>query len=406
MKRTIIARPAYLKKLQDYTGSDLIRVITGVRRCGKSSLLLMYRNWLEERYGKDSILYIKFDGPEFLLDKTLKAMAEKLKKNITDKTQFLLLDEVQLIENWEEAVNAYYSTGKYEIILTGSNAKMLSSELATLLTGRYTEIEMLPLSFKEYVQFINNEKMDIEKDFDNYLTYGGFPIIALFDNPIQKNDILQSILDSILFNDIRPKVGPDANNETPTRLVAFLNDATGYPVSINNLIHRIKSAGYKMYYELINKYMDAFKSSYLYYETEFHMVKGGERFGKTDKYYPIDTGLLTLTKGNMSENYGVLLETIVYLELKRNGYKVSVGRNDNDNSEIDFIAERGKNRLYLQVTASLMDENTRKRKFRSLEAIKDNYPKLILSMDHHDFSCNGIQNRFIPDFLLSDYLEN
>ena len=404
MRSTIIERPYYLEKLNSYTGTDIIRVITGVRRCGKSSLLLMYKNWLEEQYGKDCVLYLNFDGPEFILDKSLRVMTESLKSGINDNTRFLLLDEVPLMEEWERAVNAYYSTGRYEIIITGSNARMLSSELATLLTGRYTEIEMFPLSFSEYSIF-KGMKDDYESLLDEYLLYGGFPITALLDDPAQKTGMLQSILDSILFNDVRPKVGSDVNNETIKRLVAFLNDSVGYPVSMNNLEHRIKSAGYKMYHELISKYMSAFRSSFLYYNAEFQTVKGGGRFGQTDKYYPVDTGLIALTKGNMSENYGSLLENAVFLELKRNGFKVCVGKNDGDSSEIDFIAVRGAEKIYMQVTATLIDENTRKREFNALEKIKDNYPKFILSMDKHDFSRDGIMNIYIPDFLISKSLK-
>ena len=145
MRNIAIERPSYMEKLKSYTGSDIVRVITGVRRCGKSSLLLMYKDWLEKQYGKDCILYINFDGPDFILDKTLRAMTEAIRSGINGKnTRFLLLDEVQLIDGWENAINAYYSTGQYEITITGSNAKMLSSELATLLTGRYAEIEMSP----------------------------------------------------------------------------------------------------------------------------------------------------------------------------------------------------------------------------------------------------------------------
>ena len=233
------------------------------------------------------------------------------------------------------------------------------------------------------------------------LLLGGFPITALLGEPMQKTDMLKSILDSILFNDVRPKIGSDANNETLSRLIAFLNDAVGFPVSRNNLMHRIKSAGYKMYTDLISRYMDAFSSSFLYYNAEFHTVKGGERFGQTDKYYPVDTGFIYLTKGNMSENYGSLLESVVFLELKRRGMKVSVGRN-NDRSEVDFIAVKGAEKAYIQVSATLADENTRRREFQALESIADNFPKLILSLDKHDFSRDGIRNIYIPDFLMSE----
>ena len=400
MRKPAIERPFYLEKLKSYTGSDIIRVITGVRRCGKSSLLLIYKAWLEEQYGEGRVIYLSFDGPDFILDKSLKAMSEAIKAALTKTTRFLLLDEVQLMEGWESVVNAYYSTGQYEIAITGSNAKMLSCELATMLTGRYMEIEMFPLSFYEYSRFKSQQGVGQDKMFEEYVTYGGFPITALLDEPIQKTDMLKSILDSILFNDVRPKIGGDANNETLSRLVAFLNDAVGFPVSRNNLMHRIKSAGYKMYTDLINRYMEAFGSSFLYYNAEFHTVKGGERFGQTDKHYPVDTGFIYLTKGNMSENYGSLLENIVFLELKRRGMKVSAGRN-NDRSEVDFIAVKGAEKTYIQVSATLVDENTRRREFQALESIDDNFPKLILSLDKHDFSRNGIRNIYLPDFLMS-----
>lgn len=401
MRKPAIERPSYLEKLKSYTGSDIIRVITGVRRCGKSSLLLIYKAWLEEQYGEGSVIYLSFDGPDFILDKSLKAMNEAIEKALTKTIRFMLLDEVQLMEDWETVVNAYYSTGQYEITITGSNAKMLSSELATMLTGRYMEIEMFPLSFYEYSQFKSQQGVGQDKLFEEYVMYGGFPITALLDEPMQKTDMLKSILDSILFNDVRPKIGSDANNETLSRLVAFLNDAVGFSVSRNNMIHRIKSAGYKMYTDLISRYMDAFSSSFLYYNAEFHTVKGGERFGQTDKYYPVDTGFIYLTKGNMSENYGSLLESVVFLELKRRGMKVSVGRN-NDRSEVDFIAVKGAEKVYIQVSATLADENTRRREFQALESIDDNFPKFILSMDRHDFSRDGIRNIYLPDFLMTE----
>lgn len=401
MRKPAIERPFYLEKLKSYTGSDIIRVITGVRRCGKSSLLLIYKAWLEEQYGEGSVIYLSFEGPDFILDKSIYKMTDSIKSVMTNDTRFMLLDEVQLMEGWETVVNAYYSTGQYEITITGSNAKMLSSELATMLTGRYMEIEMFPLSFYEYSQFKSQQDTGQDKLFEEYMMYGGFPITALLDEPMQKTDMLKSILDSILFNDVRPKIGSDANNDTLSRLVAFLNDAVGFPVSRNNLMNRIKSAGYKMYTDLISRYMDAFSSSFLYYNAQFHTIKGGERFGQTDKYYPVDTGFINLTKGNMSGNYDSILENVVFLELKRRGMKVSIGRN-NDRSEVDFIAVKGTEKTYIQVSATLVDENTRRREFQALESIDDNFPKLILSLDRHDFSRDGIRNIYIPDFLMNE----
>ncbi len=396
----LIERPMYLKKLEAYTGKDIIRVITGVRRCGKSSVLLMYMDYLKKTYGEDSAVYLRFDSPEFILERSLKAMTERLKQALRDETRFILLDEVQLIEGWQKVVNAYFSTGKYEITITGSNAEMLSGELATLLTGRYMELEILPLSFAEYMAFRNDDSSSQDEEFENYITYGGFPIIALLDEPEQKRDILQAIFDSILFNDVKTSAGSPSSDETLIRLAAFLNDAVGFPVSMNSLVNKIKAAGYKMYYELIMKYLSAFKSSFLYYSAEFHAIKGKARFGQSEKYYPVDTGLIALTKGNLSENYGSVLETAVFLELKRRGYKISVGRNEQKGSEVDFIAVKGREKAYFQVTASLMENTTREREFNALREIDDNWPKYILSMDRHDFSAEGIIHRYIPDFLL------
>ena len=360
----------------------------------------MYMDWLKNNYGEDSTVYLRFDGPEFILDRSLKAMTAKLKEALKDETRFILLDEVQLIEGWQKVINAYFSTGEYEITITGSNAKMFSGELATLLTGRYMEIEMLPLSFREYMSFRKDVAPTVEEEFENYLSYGGFPLTAVLDNPEQKRNILQSIFDSILFNDVKPSVGSDVNNETLIRLAAFLNDAVGFPVSMNSLVNKIKSAGYKMYYELIMKYLNAFKASFLYYSAEFHSIKGKARFGQSDKYYPVDTGIFTLTKGNLGENYGSVLEAVIFLELKRRGYKISIGKNEGDSSEVDFMAVKGVEKAYFQVTATLMEKTTREREFHALMEIRDNYPKYILSMDRHDFSAEGIIHRYIPDFLL------
>ncbi len=392
---SLINRSDYMDKLIRYTDTDFIKVLIGVRRCGKSSLLTLYRQYLEESYGKESVLNLNFDTPEFIAVDSAEKLVEVLRERITDKSRYLLLDEVQLIPGWERVVNAYFATKQYDITITGSNAVMLSSELATHLTGRYVEIEVLPLSFKEFLTF--TEKESSPKAFDEYAVFGGFPAIVLLKEDRDKIDSLKAIYDSILYNDVL-KRERGLNAAMLEKIILHLNDSIGYPVSINKIVNTLKSKGYKIYYELLTRYLKILSDCELYYQTQFCFIKGRERFGLVDKYYIVDSGFLTITKSLLSENHGAVLENIVFLELKRRGYEVFVGRDGA--LEVDFIAKKQNEIAYFQVTESLLDSATRKREFKSLEVIEDNWPKYILSLDTHDYSQGGIINKSIIDFLM------
>lgn len=389
-----IVRPDYLNKLKDYTNTDFIKVLSGIRRCGKSTILQMYADMLASEYGSDSVLLINFDSPDYLDVTNAKELAALLKEKLSDMTKYVLLDEIQLIEGWERVISAYYSAKRYELVLTGSNAQMLSSELATHLTGRYVEIAVYPLSYREFLTFRQQDSSNVM--FEEYLQYGSMPAVVNSDSREKKFNILQSILDSILFNDVLRR-SPSVKADVLIRVVKVLNDNVGYPVSLNKIAHSLKSAGYKAYYESVSSLVDTLISSMLYLQAEFMLLKGRERFGSQLKLYCADHGIMNLTRSHKTENYSSLLENIVFVELKRRGYKISIGREGA--YEVDFIAERGKTIEYYQVTESLLNQDTREREFRSLEAIRDNYPKYILSMDSHDFSRNGIICRNLVDFL-------
>ena len=274
---------------------------------------------------------------------------------------------------------------------------MLSYDLATHLTGRYVEIEVLPLSYKEFLTFSGLQKG--EHSFDAYLMHGGFPSIVLLDGDREKTYSLKAVMDSILYNDVL-KRSRSLKADILDKIMHLLNDSVGSPVSINKIVHSLKSAGLKVYCELIAEYLDILSKSYLFMTSQFYYIKGRERFGLIDKYYSIDTGFINLTKSSGSENYGALLENAVFLELRRRGFEVSIGR---ENSyEVDFIARHGNDTEYYQVSETIRDPATREREFRSLENIDDNYPKYIISMDVHDYSMKGIKNVNMMDFLLQE----
>lgn len=393
----LINRKRYLDKLIEYTNKDFIKVLVGVRRVGKSSILALYKDYLEKNNEMDSVLSINFDNPEYLFVSSASILADLLKSKVTEKTKYILLDEVQLIPGWERVVNACFATKRYDLTITGSNAAMLSSELATYLTGRYVEINVLPLSYNEFLTF--KGETSSSKLFEEYISFGGLPAIVLLEGSDNKRAILNSIYDSILYNDIVKRC-KNINPAIIDCLVMLLNDSIGFPVSINKITNTMKSKGYKVYFELLSDYIKALKEAELFYPVQFCFIKGRERFGVIDKYYSVDTGFINLTKSMLSENYGSLLENIVYLELKRRGYEISVGREDS--LEVDFVAKRNNEISYYQVSESILDSNTRDKEFNSLSSIADNWSKTILSMDTHDYSRNGIKCKNIIDFLLEE----
>ena len=398
----MILRDDYLNRLIAYEEADLIRVLTGIRRSGKSTILEMYRNYLSQNHPDETILYINFEDLSHIniREKTdlLKLLKDEIGDIISNKRYHILLDEIQLVKGWEEVVNGLYSRKNVKLVITGSNAKLLSSELSTFLAGRYVEIKVLPLSFAEFLKFKGVEdKEDLPKHFQSFLEYGSFPGTVLSQNENLKRDYLEGLYSSILIRDIVSRYQiRDAG--ALQSIVSFVFEMIGRPIVVNNLVNTIKSAGGSTSYETINKYIDALLEAFVIYPVEMYDVKGRKKLTAGKRYYIADTGLRNIRVSPAAKNIGSLLENAVYLELIRRGYRVYAG--NVDNCEIDFIAEKPGEKIYVQVSMSILDENTKGRELRPLNLINDNYPKYVLTLDDYDLSENGIMHRNIIDFLL------
>lgn len=437
----MISRDFYLNKLIEYQSKNFIKVITGIRRCGKSSILKMYDAYLRSQNSQAHTVYLDLDNilnrhiqTEDDLANTIMTELGSLEKN---GEYHVLLDEVQRIAGWEKVVNGLHATSLVNVIITGSNATLLSSELATLLTGRYVEIEVLPLSFAEFLKFkqvgsdvstdpnpdkppetkiskdresesgkiIDTNKLDrsyIEAIFQEYVNFGGFPATVLAGSGDLKRDYLNSLSDSIIVRDIITKYQLK-DVDVFHRIVRFLFEMIGKPIEVKNILNTIQSSGGKSSYESINNYISALMEAFVFYPIEQFNLKGKKRLVSGKRYYLADVGIRNVVVPISAKNMGSILENIVCLELLRRGYKVyagSVATGSGSPYEIDFVAEKDKQRIYYQVSLSLMNDSTREREFRSLKLIRNNYPKYILSLDNIDFSENGIINRNLIDFLL------
>ncbi len=400
----MIIRKEYLQKLIELGNPSLVKIVSGIRRCGKSTLLLQYIDYLKgEGISEESILFLRIESPELRFRiKTAEDLFNHISAYGLDKISYLLIDEVQLVAEWEKTINSIHSLGKINIVLTGSNSHMLSSQLGTLLTGRYVTIKMYPFSFSEFLQ-AKPKDYDRTKAFNDYISYGGFPLAAYQENNMLAADYLQDLLGSIIARDIIPALNSQVmNKDLPYELIRYINDSIGFPLSINSIVKSIKGKGGKTSAETINEFFRVMQEAYLIYPCELYSIKGKKRFGLSDKYYSVDTGFIQTTSNPGTQHIGTDLENIVFLELLRRGYSVSTGRYDD--YEIDFIATRNKEVKYFQVSLSILSESTAEREFRSLLAIKDAYPKYILTMDTLDLSRDGVIHKNIIDFLLEEEL--
>ena len=402
----MINRDLYLKKIIKLKDQPLIKVLTGMRRSGKSTLLdLWERKLIDDGIAPEHIIHINF---EFMLwddVKDYRALYQLLQEQMAGKEHvYLLLDEIQLVQNWEKAINSIFAEQKADIYVTGSNAKMLSSEIATLLSGRYVLIEVYPLSFREYLDFCPDEKQHIDEAFQQYLQFGGMPVIPGMPqdmNVIQT--VLSGIYNTVLMKDIvqRNAVRDPALLE---QIVRFLADNIGNPVSTSKISGYLTSQGRKTTPGTVDNYLKMLRDSYIFYRADRYDIKGKLYLKTLEKYYIVDNGLRNALLGFHGGDYGHVLENIVYLELLRRGYEVGVGKLGN--LEVDFIASKPARKVYYQVSASIMDEKTRDRELAPLQQIPDQYEKVVLTMDRtyiKDF--NGIRNVNIIDFLLAEVPE-
>ena len=398
--RMLIQREEYLNKLIALKDKKIIKVVTGVRRCGKSKLLEMYRKWLlEQGVEEERIVSINFEDLDFEDLTDYKKLHTYLKEHLVkDNMTYIFLNEIQNVEQFPKVVDSLYIKDNVDIYITGSNAHMLSSEIATLLSGRYIQIEMLPLSFKEYM--ISTGGMnDRGIKYVDYLQNSSFPYTLELEG---KSDEIRSYLEGLYNTIVVKDIINHSKISEPMMLksiLKFIFDNIGNPLSSKKIADTMTSSGRRIDTRTVEKYLDALTESYIIYQAKRYNIKGKQYLKTLEKYYVVDIGLRLMLFGSKQIDAGRILENIVYLELLRRGYDVYVGKVDE--FEVDFVAQNGKGTTYFQVALSVRDEKTLERELRSLRAIKDHYPKILLTMDddpevHYD----GIRRINARDWLL------
>jgi hypothetical protein len=399
----MIARELYLNRLKQLKDQNLIKVITGIRRCGKSTFLEAFRNeLLKEGVSSENIIFLNFEEREnlHLTDWTI-LYDEIIEQVVPSNKYYVFLDEAQLINDFERLVNSLFMKKNIDLYVTGSNAFLLSSELATLLTGRYIAINLQPYSFKEYTSAYS-EETNTDKLFRKFINESCFPeAVTLSKN--DENlviDYLQSIYDTVIIKDISQRHGL-RNEVNLHRIVSFLFDSIGKYVSPTNIAAQLNhNSQKKISHNTIIKYLEFLTQSYILYAAPRYDIKGKELLSTNGKYYVVDLGLKNITTTNKYEaDLGRKLENIVYFELFRRGGKVYVGKNDD--REIDFVVQKANNeREYYQVAYTVNDEKTYYREISAFDRIKDNYPKFLLTLDYDNTNINGIQKINVIDWLL------
>jgi len=392
----LIKRSYYLEKIQPVLGKQVIKVLLGMRRVGKSTLMLQIQDLLiEQGISKDQIISINFEWMQFEVIKDHLKLNEFIRgKMVNDKKYYVFLDEVQEVDGFEKVVNSLNAEGIAEVFITGSNSKLLSGELATYLTGRFYSIEVLPLSFSEMI--LTDDKLSKEDFFIQYLNTGGMPGTLQFGEYETSRNYLMDMYQSILLRDI-VKRHNIRDIELLQRFMMYLLNNVSQIFSAVTITKYLKNEGRKLSKETIYNYIEAAKGAFLIHGVSRYNIKGKEIFKTKEKYFINDLGLRSLYFNN-EQDIGQALENIVYLELRRRGYEIYVGKFDDQ--EVDFIAVKGSYKMYVQVAYLLAETATIQREFSVLEAIADNHPKFVLSMDKVDRSRNGIGHKNIIDFLL------
>ncbi len=398
----MIERPEYLEQLKKFKDKDLIKVVTGIRRCGKSTLFELFINYLKETGIKDDqIIKINLEDADYNFE-SYKELYDYVNKQLDSKKQFyVFLDEVQNVPMFQKAVDSLYIKKNVDVYITGSNAYLLSGELATLLSGRYVEIKLLPLSFKEYLSAFDNLNKSRYEYFLDYMKYGGMPgnISILKDGPNALDTYLEGIFNTIVYKDIITR------NNIKDKMVLesvlkFIFDSIGSPISTKKISDTLTSKGMTTCNHTVENYISAFIESFLVYKVERFDVKGKNLLARDYKYYVVDQGLRSYLLGKKADSdMGHILENIVYLELLRRGYKVYVGKVDD--LEVDFVAENRQGLKYFQVALTVRDDKVLERELRSLQKTNDYYPKYLITYDMDmEADYNGITKVNIVDWLL------
>ncbi|RVU71456.1 MULTISPECIES: ATP-binding protein [Lactobacillus] len=397
----MIKRTVYLNRISPFIDKDIIKVITGIRRSGKSVLLQQIQSELIKRgKSKDNFIYINFEELQYesLLD--YQALNEELVQRIKqiNGKAYLFLDEIQKVISWEKAINSLRASYACDIYLTGSNSQLLSGELATEIAGRYVEIKVYPFSFEEFLEAINSDRQNLDHDFLTYVEIGGMPFLSLIYQDQQACDTyLQDIYSSVVLKDIVDRYSIRIV-DLLRRVISYLSREIGHPISATGIGKFLKNEHRGSSIDTILDYISYTCDAYLFTRVPRTHLQGKQNLKVNDKYYITDHGLRQTVLGSNQQNIDQVLENIVFVELLRRRYQVSVGLNDK--KEIDFIAQKGNDKRYYQVTYMLGGQQTIEREFGAYAGIVDNYPKYVLSMDKFDMSRNGIIHQNLIDFLL------
>lgn len=409
----MVERKLYLDKIKSFVDVDLIKIITGIRRCGKSYFFKLIINFLiENGVNEENILLIDLELPKFNHIKTREQLDEIVLEFLEehhDKT-YLFFDEIQNVSQWEISINGYFKLSNVDIYITGSNSKLLSKELATFLTGRYISIEMYPFSFNEFIDFkeelnqkafFENEfNTDIENYFEEYISYGGLPVTI--DTKNHKEITLKDLYSSILLHDIVERY-EIRNIGLFSRITKFILENIGNLISAHSIYTYLKHEKMNITKSTIYNYLEYLQNAYILSKVTREDLTSKKEINGSEKFYIMDQGFYKSQLEEKQLNIGRILENIIYLELLRNDCKVTVGTINN--YEIDFVCKKDNKKFYIQVAYHLYDEKTIDREFRPLKQVDDNYPKYVLTMDRQDYSRDGIVHMNIIKFLREFFYE-
>lgn len=398
----LIARDRYLEWLLSWKDKHVIKVVSGVRRCGKSKLFEIYRNHLMQHgVAADQIIAINFEELEYEDLTSYRELYDYVNARLAPgKTTYVFLDEIQHVDHYEKAVDGLFIKDNVDVYITGSNAYFMSGELATLLSGRYIELKMLPLSFKEFCSAEGNAEKSRDMLFNEYITSGSFPFIAETQIDEQKaKEYVRSLYDTIIVRDVVDRLRV-SDVSTLLNITKFLLHNIGSKVSHKKIADTLTSSGNKVDQKTVSKYIKGLTDSLTLYAAPRYNVKGRQLLSTNCKYYAVDLGLRNALVKTSDSDIGHILENVVYLELLRRGYDVYVG--DIENGEIDFVAIKPDDTQYFQVSATTLEESTLKRELAPFAAVRDNYPKILLTLDtiFGTADYDGVKKRNVIDWLL------
>lgn len=397
----MIIRPYYMKRLKTYRDVPLVKILSGIRRCGKSTILEMLRNdLLESGIAADHIISMRYTAEDFDAGMSDKEMYDGIKKQMNKEGRYyLLLDEVQEVSGWEKAINSLLEDENVDLYVTGSNSKLIASEISTYFTGRYISIPVYTLSFAEYLAFKKESGLSIREHLSDYIRMGGFPIVAIGDfDEGSAYQIVEGIYHSVIISDIT-KRHAITNYDLFNRVVLYIVENVGKTFSANAIVKFLKSEGRSLSVEAVYNYLEWLEKAFIIYRCRRYDLQGKSVLKTQEKFYLADSSLKYCIMGFNPKSLAAMLENIVYFELRRKGYDVYIGKYGT--KEIDFVAVRRDERIYVQVCRQLPEESDRE--IANLLAIKDHYPKYVVTLDEFAAgNSNGIKIVYLADFLLCE----